>query len=770
MVRGLLSLTLLAAAVSHTHAVKTRDTKVQVISTHAAQAEDNSALGYLRQLPMRMMSIAALLKKFQVSVETDKEEDAKAIEEMRTWCDTNKKSKGDAVLNGQADVNKLTASIEGNTAKSAGLKTAIAASISAYESDKESLAEVTALREKEVADFQQTQLDLTKYISQLDAAIITLSKYGSAALPQMPLSFLQAKNIDDEDDQWGMGSEASRSLDAIMESNGLTDSDDTPAPTKQPQRQFLQAEDAAKKAEAVATYHDFVPAAPVWSAADLATLKQGMHAATLFMQSKHEDTASLESPETSEILGILKQMKDEMTEDLARAKQTELEASESFEKLRKSKTEEIEGDLKAKEDQEDEKAETDNSLADDKEELSNTEKTLAEDENFLSKVNKKCDAEMAAYKTRQASRDEEILAINEAMNILGVESNATFKDDGRGVGLGTDNASDTSFLGFLQVSSTTRSHSKARSKAAQLLRSAARRSGDVDLSLLAASVHAGGLDMVIQEVDKMVAQLKLNQQGEVDEHDDCKEKLGNSAADISKLEQDLMDIEKATAKAKASVLEKEAKYTDAKQQIVSLQQALIKATLVRSNEKAAYEDTIHTTSFTLEFLIKALYRLARFYDKKNADALLLQVRRQAPPPPPKMKEYKAKKGNSIIQLLGKLINDAQNVLKEAAKDESDSVASFEELKADTEESTKLAQEAMTSLKSKKAALKKALNTLSQDYHSTDSSLMATKAFQKATADECRDLMNNFQETQQARQNEIEALQQTKQILRGASFD
>merc|ERR1719421_446149 len=123
-------------------------------------------------------------------------------------------------------------------------------------------------------------------------------------------------------------------------------------------------------------------------------------------------------PQSGEIVGILKQMTDEMEKDLADVKSTEADAIANYEALVAAKTKEIEAATKAIEEKLGRVGELGVELASMKNDLEDTMEGLAEDKKFLADLSKNCELkekEWAEYKKVQA---EELVAIADTIKIL----------------------------------------------------------------------------------------------------------------------------------------------------------------------------------------------------------------------------------------------------------------------------------------------------------------------------------------------------------------
>merc|ERR1719197_2020949 len=107
-------------------------------------------------------------------------------EKMGCWCETNEKEKTHANAVNSQKVTDLSAAIEEFTAKSASLKTDLEELAKQVATSTASLAESTALREKEAAEFHASELDAIQNTESLKSALMTLGKvHGEASLAQL---------------------------------------------------------------------------------------------------------------------------------------------------------------------------------------------------------------------------------------------------------------------------------------------------------------------------------------------------------------------------------------------------------------------------------------------------------------------------------------------------------------------------------------------------------------------------------------------------------
>merc|ERR1719451_163337 len=124
------------------------------------------------------------------------------------------------------------------------------------------------------------------------------------------------------------------------------------------------------------------------------------------------------APQSGQIVGILKTLKDEMEKDLSDATSEESSAKASFESLVASKKKEIEALTKAIESKTMRIGELGVKIAQMENDLEDTQEGLAEDKKFFADLDKNCElkkAEWAAYKEMEA---KEMVALADTIKVL----------------------------------------------------------------------------------------------------------------------------------------------------------------------------------------------------------------------------------------------------------------------------------------------------------------------------------------------------------------
>jgi len=678
--------------------------------------------------------VVNLLKEMSSTLDKEQEEDEGLYKQLACWCNNNAYAKGESASANKDKIESLTADIERLTAKSAELKTKIAELEKEFAADKAALSEASAIRKKQLKEFQSSELDSIAALENLKAAIVVLSKHQDAAFPQISMSLLEVKS---KESPFGSEHEdhMSFSFDQFLRQGnfhlGAEGLQKEASETK-----FLQGKAAAAK-----------PSASIngWSANDVETVRHAVKTASSLLQAKNGYMPSYNAA-SGEIFGVLKQLEEQMQGELKESQETEAARAATFAELRAAKTSEIESGEKMAESKEDEKAQCDNDLAEAKEDLGQTETALAEDEKFSANLGATCKEADANFEKRKASRLAEIQAVAETIEIL--------------TGDEAKDAMDTTFS-FVQTAAEKNSK-QLRHQAAALLR----RSKSPELAMLATNVELDAFTKIKALIDNLIATLKQQTADEVKKNDWCKSEIQENEMTTMKTTDLKADLEAKIGSLESTIKTLSEEIEKANLAIADLKVNLQRASENRKQENMDFQKTVADQTATAEILNKALDKLAKFYD----EAAFAQVHAGGKQTPPVAQaEYSKSKGaGGVMSMIEKLIYDTKDITAKSKKSEQESQAAYETLVADTNDSVDGLAKEVTSKTKNKAQAKKDLSLTQSDLADAVQEL---EDLGKTNADlhaECDYVLKNFMIRQKARSDEVEALQQAKQILGGAA--
>merc|ERR1719271_198939 len=598
----------------------------------------------------------------------------------------------------QKELADLTSTIEELTATSARLNTEIKNLEAEIAKNQEALDKATAMRQKELAEFNEEEKDMLQSIGALKSAIVVLSKHHSS-LAQVPSETIlsMAAVIDHQFKKH-----------AFMLKQTVTPS---------------QKKAVAAFVQAPGDYFDAEP-----------TFKQSY------------------APQSGQIFGILKQMKETFETNLSTSQKEEMAAQQAYEDLKAAKEAEIKAGTEQKDTKTQELADTDEKLANDKQDLEDTRNSLSADQKFLMNLKETCQMTDQEWEERQKARAEEVQAVSEALAILS-----------------SDDAHDTftSTFNFVQTKEVS-ADTQNRDKAAKVLFAAAKKYGNPKLAAVATAVRLDAFTKVKAAIDEMINALLKEKADEIKHKDFCTDALNTNereqelkARDISELEAKIADLTSTIDELTKSIAQLES-------EIAEMQTQLKRAGEDREKENKDFQQTVADQRETQALLNKALGVLEAVYAKK--ESLIQKQEPAGPPPPPGFKTYKKAGGaGGVIGMLQQIIAEAKQLEADAIKAESDSQKAYETYVKDTNGSIEEKNRDITNKSGEKATAEADKTAAEQDLDAANNEQQQNKNEDADLHKSCDFTLNNFDIRQEARDQEVEALRQAKAILSGAKF-
>merc|ERR1719264_1236496 len=262
----------------------------------------------------------------------------------------------------------------------------------------------------------------------------------------------------------------------------------------------------------------------------------------------------------------------------------------------------------------------------------------------------------------------------------------------------------------------------------------------------------------------MITTLKQQMEDEVKKNDYCKSELQENEMSIAKTTDEKESLEAHSAKLSEDIKALEDAIAAAEAEIEQLRVDLQRAGEDRLTANIDFQKTIADQTMTVEVLKKALTRLAKFYD----ESLLQKTAKQTPPVP--QMEYKKNAGSGgVMQMIEKLIQEAKELIADSKKEEQSAQAGYESTVADTNDSVAALQAEITTKTKAKVAATKEKRETEADIADAVAELAGLGKYNAELHADCDYVLKNFDVRQQARGEEIEALQQAKQILSGANL-
>jgi len=497
------------------------------------------------------------------------------------------------------------------------------------------------------------------------------------------------------------------------------------------------------------------------------------------------------APASGEIVGILKQMHDEMSADQADADAKEKASVKSYEALMAAKTKEVNALSKMIE----EKLERAGSLAVEIQEMKNdlgdTAEGLEEDKKFLADLDKNCAQKQKLYEENVKYRSGELAALSDTIKVLNDDDALElFKKTLPGA---------SSFL-QVQVSSQA-----LRNRALDILRHVPKHSVQLDFISMALRGKKIGFEKVIKMIDDLVAELKEEQLHDDQKKEYCEAEL--DAADDKKkvLEKGVADLETAIVNSNDAITTTAGEIAALEDSIKALDKAVAEATEDRKAENEEYTALMASDSAAKELIGFAKNRLNKFYNPKLYKApakkeltdeeqatlaaggtlapteapggiagtgiTVLQTATAPPPPPEAFEAYskKSEESNGIIAMMDLLIKDLDKEMTEAEVTEKDAQGDYEQMMKDSADKRAEDSKTLADKEGALADLKAGLEEQKADLASTQKELGATNQYIHTLHLECDWLLKYFDMRKEARAGEIDALGKAKAVLSGADY-
>merc|ERR1712242_334858 len=324
------------------------------------------------------------------------------------------------------------------------------------------------------------------------------------------------------------------------------------------------------------------------------------------------------APQSGEIFGILRQMKETFEANLSDSQKEEMANQKAYEDLKAAKEEEIAAGQEQIDKKTAELADTDEKNAQAKEDIEDTKKSLAADEEFLMMLKEKCSMTDKEWEERQKTRQLEMQAVSKALAVLS-------GDDAHDLFTRTFNPA------LFQTSSA--AVSERRQQASELLLRVAQKFSNPRLSTLAYRVKLDAFTRVKKAIDDMIAQLLKEKEDEIKHKDFCVDEFNSNQLQTEKKDREKQDLIAKIAALEATIKELADAIAKLKAEIAEMQVQLKRAGEDREKENKEFQTTVADQRETQKLLKAALNVLQDFYGKKHPASLAQRQEPVGPPPP-----------------------------------------------------------------------------------------------------------------------------------------
>lgn len=697
--------------------------KRPVLATVVAGA---SATVY-RETPVA--KVVTLLTEMKAGIEGDGEKEQRSYNKFACWCEDTAAQKAqditaakDLLESTQTNILKLKSELSIHATEIERLKRDVA-------SNSESEKEATEVREKEAADYAGSKIESEQCLGALEAALKVLSGAGGGKK-----AFLESVQIIDV-------------VDGVRGVLGRPEATHAASETDlEVVRHFVEKPE------------DFV-----------GTLR----AASALQRSSG---AARRSPQSSEIVGILKSMYDSFAADLEKSTEEEAVKQKAFEELMGSKRDEQTTQKATLQKHETDKANKGKELADSQTAVDDGSAQLAADEKFFGETKTSCKTKAADWAERVRLRTEELAGIGRAIELLSSqEASGTFES------AHATSSAASSASSFMQRSArhspkvAAADASASRAKASAKIAVLAAKYSSVSLGKLALKVRAGGhFSHIIPMIDQMVTMLRTEQEDDVKHRDRCQNKESKLQSDIAGLNHDLTKAGKSIERLGTDRTQQQEALDVLNADLAESRTSLQEMKDMRADEIAELHAATKDDADAVKLLEQAIVELSKFYKDNKIPLGLAQLtgaKRAEPKPETSFQDGqyggRSTQSGGVIGILTLIKEDLEKEIRVAEQDDAEAAESYRQNTKALRETIRAQDDSRVQQEAQMAELEGSIADLNEHRQQHESDLAAEQDEKDALTNECS-WVALFDDRRKKRDSEIEGLVEAKNYLAGVS--
>merc|ERR1719311_1029816 len=490
------------------------------------------------------------------------------------------------------------------------------------------------------------------------------------------------------------------------------------------------------------------------------------------------------APASGEIVGILKQLLENMEKELADMTEEENSAQTEFDALVAAKEKEIQAATEAIETKMEKNGEVAVKIVNLKNDLEDAQDALGEDQKFVAELKKGCATAEKDYEARKAGRAEEAVAVAETIKIL---------NDDDALDLFKKTLPSPTLLQMTQTSRNVRD--EALSAFADLKDQ--KHSTQLGMIQLALMGKKAGFEKIIKMIDDMVVLLQEEQKEDEKQKEWCETEFDTSEDKEGELKRKIAGLEASIAEMKEGIATLKDDIKALSDGIVALDKSVAEATETRKAQNNAAVQLLGVAENRLnKFYNPAAYNPPQRRELTEEERIYVQsggadprdaeeaaaaqtgiagtgitvFNQAAPPPPPATAgAYKKKDAGGPTALIQKLTNELKMEMQKNEMEEKNAQADYEELMKESAEKRAADSKTITEKEAQKAGLEGDLDQATKDHKAATTDLMALGEYIASLHGSCDFLLENFDVRREARSGEIDAIKKAKAVLSGADY-
>lgn len=458
------------------------------------------------------------------------------------------------------------------------------------------------------------------------------------------------------------------------------------------------------------------------------------------------------------VVDMLQKLKSQFQGELEAEQKKEMNSKHAYEQM----MQELDGELKsssaARERASVSKQRAAQALASNKGELAETTESRNDDRKYGEDTTAMCQGKKRAFQDRKKLREEEIAAIQKAIEIIGSPEVA---------GSAATHLPSLLQRSFLQVAVDA---TQWRGLAASLLR----RSGSPALLELSGKVMKDPFKSVRKMVSEMIFNLKQEALAEAEHHGWCQAELKSNKVTRNGLSDAVESLSTDKEELTATILKTKQDTADLAAEVADLQASMAEATENRAAEKAKNAQTVKDAKAAQEAVLRALTILREFYEKAAAATALAQVGGPADDAPESFdpQAFTGNQGTSggVVGMVEVIQSDFTRLESETVASETTAAKEYASFMQDGKVDLAVKSATITGNNEKVERLSVDLEQTKKDLNGSSSELDAAQKYFEELKPQCVIPPVSYEERVQKREDEIQSLKEALDILNSQDID
>jgi hypothetical protein len=500
--------------------------------------------------------------------------------------------------------------------------------------------------------------------------------------------------------------------------------------------------------------------------------KQAQRALNAFLQMGEDpEGLSVTAPEaaayefqSSGIVDMLEKLKDKFEDERNKCEKEEMEKKHAYQMMMQDLQDEIERASAEKGRKVKSKATRQEDAAGFKGDLADTTADKTADEKYLSDMVSGCSMKSEDFEARQKLRQEELVALEKATEIL-----KSGDVSGSGEAYLPSLVQKPQSFAMLRSSGSSQGYQLLQERVSQFLKEKADSLHSRRLSLLATHVASDPFAKVKKMIKDLIIRLMEEANQETEHKGWCDAELSVNKVTREKKTEGVNTLTAEAEQLTADIAKLTQEVSDLRAEVQAIDEAVMKATKIRTEEKAKNEATIADAKEAQVAVSQALAVLKEFYAKAaEATALVQQPSAMDDAPDTFTTGYKGLGAESggVVGMIEVIASDFSRLESDTTSAEEQAAAEYKEFMNDSE--VDKAMKNQDADNKEKTITRKSgdLTETKKDLKGTQEELDAALAYYDKLKPSCVDSGVSYDDRVARREEEIQSLKEALKILAG----